>query len=147
MMLGLIGGTIDRARAAVDLYRAAGERAGHEPSVLRVGLATHLLVAADRSSALAAYPNYLDFLAPKRPGTPGFTVDRATYEAGMSPSGVLMIGSTEEVTEKALRLRDLLGADRILSLADWGGLAPRRVEDSIARFARHVAPALRKDSL
>lgn len=34
MMLGLIGGTIDRARAAVDLYRAAGERAGGWPENL-----------------------------------------------------------------------------------------------------------------
>nr|WP_269809762.1 LLM class flavin-dependent oxidoreductase [Kineosporia rhizophila] len=147
MMLGLIGGTIERARAAVELYRSAGERAGHDPSVLKVGLATHLLVTTDRASALAAYPNYRSFLAPKRPGAPGFIVDQATFEAGMSPSGVLMIGSTEAVAEKALRMRDLLGADRILSLADWGGLAPGRVEDSIARFAQHVAPTLRKDSL
>ena len=31
MMLGLIGGTIDQAKRLVDLYRAAGARAGHAP--------------------------------------------------------------------------------------------------------------------
>ncbi len=143
LMIGLIGGTIDRAVPAVQLYRAAGAAAGHDPSVLKVGLATHLLVTGEHRAAEQAYPNYRRFLEPKRPGGSGFVVERPAYLAGLSPTGVLMIGSTDEVTEKALTLKEKLGADRIIALADWGGLPRGVVEESIARYAQEVAPALR----
>src|SRR3954452_20287005 len=38
MMLGYIGGTLAHARRTVDIYRAAGEAAGHNPDKLRVGI-------------------------------------------------------------------------------------------------------------
>ncbi len=45
MMLGLIGGTFDQAKQLVDLYRAAGARAGHEPETLSLGITSHSLWA------------------------------------------------------------------------------------------------------
>jgi hypothetical protein len=56
----------------------------------------------------------------------------------------LMIGSSEEITEKILRAHQVLGIDRFYGQADWGGLPRGRVEESIARLAGDIAPAVRR---
>jgi len=38
LMVAIIGGTFERFRPLVDLYREAGRRAGHAPEDLRVGI-------------------------------------------------------------------------------------------------------------
>ena len=50
-MLGLIGGTIDQAKRLVDLYRAAGARAGHAPETLSLGITSHFFVGESAESA------------------------------------------------------------------------------------------------
>jgi alkanesulfonate monooxygenase SsuD/methylene tetrahydromethanopterin reductase-like flavin-dependent oxidoreductase (luciferase family) len=45
MMLGYIGGPLDHPRRAVELYRHAGDLAGH-PEKLQVGISTHFYAAA-----------------------------------------------------------------------------------------------------
>ena len=40
-------------------------------------------------------------------------------------------------------LADQLGLDRIFAQVDWGGLPSGLVEESIARYAAEIAPALR----
>jgi len=142
MILGYIGGTLGHLRPLVDTYRAAGERAGH-PDVLRVAISTHFFAAADPPSAREVYPYYHEYLRPKRPGGRGIVVDRTAFEAGTSRRGAIMIGSAAEVTDKLVDARQSLGLDRILAQADWGGLPPALVQDSIARFATQIAPALR----
>jgi alkanesulfonate monooxygenase SsuD/methylene tetrahydromethanopterin reductase-like flavin-dependent oxidoreductase (luciferase family) len=49
MVLGYIGGPLSHAKQAVDIYRAAGERAGH-PEKLRVGISTHFFAGPRTSS-------------------------------------------------------------------------------------------------
>jgi alkanesulfonate monooxygenase SsuD/methylene tetrahydromethanopterin reductase-like flavin-dependent oxidoreductase (luciferase family) len=64
MTLGLIGGTIDHARRAVDAYRAADEAAGHADR-LRVAISTHFHAAGTPEAARNVYPYYHDYLRPK----------------------------------------------------------------------------------
>jgi len=125
-----------------DLYRAAGERAGNADS-LRLAISTHFHAGADPASARATYPYYHEYLRPKRPGGRGFTVSRAAFEAGTRLDGAIMIGSAAEITGKLLAARETLGLDRIFAQVDWGGLPGAMVEDSIARYATEIAPALR----
>ena len=54
-MLGLIGGRIDQATRLVDLYRAAGARAGHAPETLSLGITSHFLVGESAESARDAF--------------------------------------------------------------------------------------------
>jgi hypothetical protein len=56
----------------------------------------------------------------------------------------LMIGSSEEITEKILHAHQVLGIDRFYGQVDWGGLPRGRVEESIARLAGDIAPAVRR---
>jgi alkanesulfonate monooxygenase SsuD/methylene tetrahydromethanopterin reductase-like flavin-dependent oxidoreductase (luciferase family) len=66
MILGYIGGPLTHARRTVDLYRTAGERAGH-PDKLRVGISTHFYAAATPQAARQTFPYYHQYLRPKTP--------------------------------------------------------------------------------
>ncbi len=142
MTLGYIGGPLDSLRRAVDIYRQAGEDSGHSEA-LRVGISTHCFVAESSAEAREVYPWYHEYLRPKTPGGRGFNVSRAAFEAGLGRRQALMIGSPEEVTEKILDVRDVLGIDRFFGQIDWGGLPRDAVEASITRLAQEVAPAIR----
>jgi alkanesulfonate monooxygenase SsuD/methylene tetrahydromethanopterin reductase-like flavin-dependent oxidoreductase (luciferase family) len=63
MMLGYIGGTLAHARRAVDIYREAGEKAGH-PEKLRVGISTHLYAASSEHDAADVFEPYHRYLHP-----------------------------------------------------------------------------------
>ncbi len=143
MMLGLIGGPLAGARSAVDVYRAAGERAGH-PEKLRVGISTHFHAGETARAAREVYPYYHEYLRPKTPGGRGFLVSEPAFIAGTQPGQALMIGSSQEIAEKILEAHHLLGGiDRFFGQADWGGLPRDTVEASITRLATEIAPAVR----
>jgi alkanesulfonate monooxygenase SsuD/methylene tetrahydromethanopterin reductase-like flavin-dependent oxidoreductase (luciferase family) len=142
MILGYIGGTLAHLKPLADVYRAAGERAGHADS-LRLAISTHFYAGPDPESARDVFPYYHEYLRPKTPGGRGFTVSRAAFEAGAGPDGAIMVGSADEITAKLLAAREALGLDRIFAQVDWGGLPSGMVTDSIARYATQIAPVLR----
>jgi alkanesulfonate monooxygenase SsuD/methylene tetrahydromethanopterin reductase-like flavin-dependent oxidoreductase (luciferase family) len=142
MTLGYIGGPLDHPRRAVEIYRAAGERAGHLER-LRVGVSTHFFVGATPAAAREVYPYYHEYLRPKSPGARGFIVGPEAFAAGTRRGQALMIGSGEEVAEKLLDTKAALGLDRFFGQVDWGGLPRELVEESITRFATEVAPVVR----
>lgn len=142
MVLGYIGGTLAHLQPLVDAYRRAGDRAGH-PGALKVAISTHFHAGADPARARAVYPYYHEYLRPKRPGGPGFVVSQAAFDAGTSRQGAIMIGSAGEITGKLLDAVKALGLDRVFAQVDWGGLPAGLVEESIARYATDIAPALR----
>jgi alkanesulfonate monooxygenase SsuD/methylene tetrahydromethanopterin reductase-like flavin-dependent oxidoreductase (luciferase family) len=142
MVLGYIGGSLAHLRPLVDAYRAAGEEAGHA-EVLKVAISTHFHAGADPARARAVYPYYHEYLRPKRPGGRGFVVSQAGFDAGTGRRGAIMIGSAGEITDKLLDAVKALGLDRIFAQVDWGGLPSGLVEESIARYATEIAPALR----
>ncbi len=142
MVLGYIGGPVDHARRAAQIYRAAGERAGH-PEKLKVGVSTHFFAGADPAAARAVYPHYHEYLRPKTPGGRGFIVDEQSFLAGTRRGQAIMVGSTEELIEKIVDLHDALELDRFFGQVDWGALPREVVEESITRFATEIAPAVR----
>ena len=68
MVLGYIGGPLDHARRAVDIYRAAGDRAGHSGK-LCVGISTHFYAGATPEDARKVFPYYHEYLRPKTAGS------------------------------------------------------------------------------
>ncbi|MDQ5822629.1 MAG: LLM class flavin-dependent oxidoreductase [Chloroflexota bacterium] len=142
MVLGYIGGPLNSAQRAVDIYRAAGERAGH-PEKLRLGISTHFFAGATPEAARSVYPYYHEYLRPKPPTGRGFFINRASFLAGTARGQAIMIGSSEELMEKILDAHQLLGIDRFFGQVDWGGLPREMVEESITRLATEIAPAVR----
>lgn len=141
LILGYLGGDPGHLARLAGLYRAAGEQAGHGDR-LRVGVAAHYFGAATAERARATYRHYHDFLRPKKPGGGGYVVSPADFEAGLDLDRPLMIGTSEHVTEKLVRLHKAVGYDRLQLLADWGGLPPEQVEESVHRLGAEIAPAL-----
>lgn len=142
MVLGYIGGPLAHARQTVDIYRAAGERAGH-PDKLTVGISTHFYAAATAEEARRTFPYYHEYLRPKTPGGRGFLVNQAQFDAGTRRGNAIMIGSSEQLIEKILDAHHTLGLDRFLGQIDWGGLPRAAVTESIHRYAEDIAPAVR----
>ncbi|GAA2528859.1 LLM class flavin-dependent oxidoreductase [Winogradskya humida] len=138
MVLGYIGGPLSHAKQAVDIYREAGERAGH-PEKLRVGISTHFYAGTED-----VFPYYHEYLRPKKPGGRGFMVDRASFNAGTRRGQAIMVGSSEQITEKILDAYALLGINRFYGQFDWGGLPRTLVEQSLHRYAEEIAPAVRR---
>ncbi|PTL71912.1 LLM class flavin-dependent oxidoreductase [Rathayibacter caricis DSM 15933] len=144
MILGLIGGTLDHAKRLVDLYRSAGQDAGHSAETLKVGISSHFYVGATQEQALEDFhPYYHRYLSPDTNGGRGWYVDRAQMTQVAARRGALMVGGPEQIARKILDLRSELGADRFLGQVDLGGIPQQMVSDSIARFGDIVAPAIR----
>ena len=106
----VIGGETHRFPPLVDIYRRAGEKAGHRPEDLPVGLHSLGYVADTTGSAVAEYfPGYsrtFTKLGRERGSSP---VTRAGFEARAGPSGDLLVGGPEDVAQEILRHSKSLG--------------------------------------
>ena len=115
LMLATIGGEPHRFRPLIDRYRQAGLRAGHSPDQLKVGI--YSLGHVAESAAKAAddfFPGYAQSFSEigKERGWPSVT--RAHFNALLGPTGALLVGDSETVVEKILRVNDSLGASPAL---------------------------------
>ena len=110
LMIAVIGGETHRFRPLVDLYREAGQKAGHRPEDLKVGLHSLGYVAENSQQARDIYfPGYAETFTRigKERGWPPVTRQRFDEQTG--PLGAYAIGSPEEVAEKILRHSESLG--------------------------------------
>ncbi|MFE7795825.1 LLM class flavin-dependent oxidoreductase [Streptomyces sp. NPDC057460] len=147
MVLGLIGGDIRRSRPLTEHYRAVGQAAGRTPDRLRLGVTSHFYVGKTSQGARKdLYPYYREYLRPKTPGGRGWLIDSDQFEAVASPLGALMTGSPQEVIDKILAERELLGLDRFMGQIDFGGMPTGMVNDSIELLATEVAPVIRRET-
>jgi probable LLM family oxidoreductase len=110
LMVAIIGGETRRFRPLIDLYREAGERAGHPPHRLKVGVHSLGYVAATTQEAaddfFPGYARAVTDIGEER-GWPAVT--RAGFDAQRGPQGALLVGSPDEVVEKIIRHSEALG--------------------------------------
>jgi probable LLM family oxidoreductase len=130
-----------------DLYRRSGMEAGHDPSALRVSIATHMHVEDNSQDARDAfYPHYAGYF---RNHTPtqyrAREITCAAYEELAGPHGALFVGSPQQIIDKILYERELFGHQRFLAQIDIGGLPLPKVARVIELFASKVAPVIRRE--
>ncbi|GAB5536262.1 MAG: LLM class flavin-dependent oxidoreductase [Rubricoccaceae bacterium] len=142
LMVAVIGGETRRFRPLVDLYRTAGEEAGHPPERLKVGM--HSLGYVGRTMDEAAseyYPGYAQAftrIGKERGWSP---VTQAGFDAQNGPTGALLVGGPEEVAEKILRHSNALGGiSRVTFQMDNAGLSHKKLLQSIERIGTQVLP-------
>jgi probable LLM family oxidoreductase len=146
LMLAIIGGEPHRFRRLVDLYRETGERAGHAPEKLKVGL--HMIgFAADttREAADIFYPGYAHTFTEigKERGWPPTT--RAQFDATRGPKGALLIGDAPTLIEKILYINEALGGiSRLTFQMGVSTLPHQKMQRAIEILGTQVAPAIRK---
>jgi probable LLM family oxidoreductase len=146
LMVAIIGGETRRFRPLIDLYREAGERAGHSPERLKVGVHSLGYVAATTQEAaddfFPGYARAVDSVARER-GWPPMT--RAGFDAQRGPYGALLIGEPDEVVEKIVRHSEALGGiSRITFQMNASSLPHAKLMRAIETLGTQVAPALRQ---
>jgi probable LLM family oxidoreductase len=142
LMVAIIGGETHRFRPLVDLYRAAGKKAGFAPDQLKVGLHSLGYVGESSKQAVEAYyPGYAETftrIGRERGWAP---VTRGQFDAQNGPRGALLVGSPEEVAAKILRHSESLGGiDRFTFQMDNAGLSHNQLMDAIEMIGQKVMP-------
>jgi probable LLM family oxidoreductase len=142
LMVAIIGGQPRQFAPLVDLYRQAGERAGHPPEVLRVGLHVFGFVAdSTRAAADTIYPGWHEMFA-KVSRERGFArPTRAQFDATSGPDGAFFTGDPDTVAEKLVRISGQLGGvDRVSIQMTNPRLAHADLLRGIELLGTEVAP-------
>jgi len=145
-MVAIIGGEPRRFRPLIDLYRETGERPGHQPEQLKVGV--HMLGYVADSTQEAAdtfYPGYAKAMTDigKERGWPPMT--RPSFDAQRGPNGALLIGSPNEVVDKILRHNEALGGiSRLTFQMNAASLPHLKMMRGIDAIGASIAPALHR---
>jgi probable LLM family oxidoreductase len=146
LMVAVIGGETHRFRPLVDLYREAGEEAGHDPETLKVGL--HSLGYVGETTEQAVEDYYPGFarkftkLGEERGFPP---VTRSSFESQRGPTGAYLVGDAEEVARKILHHSDALGGvSRVTFQMDGSELSHEQLMSSYELIATKVAPIVKQ---
>ena len=146
LMVAIIGGETHRFRPLIDLYRKAGEKAGHSPEKIKVGLHSLGYVAHSSEEAREQfYPGYAKIFTRigKERGWPAVT--RNHFEAQNGPRGAFLVGNPEEVAEKILRHSESLGGiSRFTFQMDNAELTHDQLLQSIELIGNRVSPLVNK---
>jgi len=142
LMVAVIGGNTHRFRPLIDLYKEAGEKAGHSPELLKVGLHSLGYVAnASQEAVDDYYPGYAETFTRigKERGWPPVT--RAHFDVQTGPLGALVIGSPSKVAEKIARHSEALGGiSRFTFQMDNAGLTHTQLKTAIELIGKEVMP-------
>jgi probable LLM family oxidoreductase len=145
LMVAIIGGEPSRFRPLIDLYRETGQRYGHAPERLKVGIhALGYVAATTQEAADAFFPGYARAVTDvgKERGWPPVT--RAGFDAQRGPDGALIIGSADEVVDKLLRYNEVLGGIARLSFQmNAASLPHAKLMNAIETIGTRVAPLVR----
>ncbi len=133
----------DSGRRLVDLYHRAAASAGHDPGSLKTASGGHLYISRKSQTARDEYyPYYSDYFTQLPQFARG--MPREVFEQWVD-SG-LIVGSPQEVIDKILRHREILGVDRYVGQIEVGSLPGELVNASLELFAEEVAPVLRRET-
>jgi probable LLM family oxidoreductase len=146
LAVAIIGGEPHRFRPLIDLYREAGRRAGHAPEQLKVGIhAIGFLADTTPQAAEDLFPAYAQTFSRigKERGWPPIT--RAQFDATRGPTGALLVGGPEAITEKILSMDEVLGGISRVSIQLTPGTLPHaKVMHAIDLLGTEVAPMVEK---
>jgi probable LLM family oxidoreductase len=146
LMVAIIGGETHRFRGLIDLYREAGNKAGHPPEKLTVGIHSLAYVAETHERATKEFfPGYAETFTRigKERGWPPTT--KASFDAQNGPRGALIVGGPEEVAEKILRHSEALGGISRLSFQmDNAKLTHGQLMNAIELVGSKVIPLVNK---
>lgn len=145
LMVAIIGGTYDRFRPLVDLYREAGLRAGHRPETLTVGVHAIGFVGDTNVAAREAFfPGWLHLMSTVGRERGWSPPSREQFEAMSDDEGAFLIGEPATVAAKMLRASETLGGvSRITFQMSTASLETAAMKRSIGLLGEEVAPIVR----
>ena len=139
-------GQPERFAPLADLYRRTGADAGHD--ALRIGVTSHFYVEPTSQGARDTFfPYYSRYIGNNMPGARGQLLPRDAFDSWAGPRGALFAGSPQEIIDKILWERELLGHDRFLAQVGLGGLPFAETARSIELLATDVLPVIRRETI
>jgi probable LLM family oxidoreductase len=144
LMIAIIGGEPHRFRPLVDLYRQAGARAGHAPETLKVGIhALGYVAETDAKAAEDFFPGYAETFSKIGEERGWGPVTRGQFNALLSRTGALVVGSPETVAEKVRHYDKVLGGiERLSFQMSVAGMGRKELMSSIELAGTKVKPIL-----
>lgn len=145
LMVAIIGGTFERFRPLVDLYRQAGARAGHAPEALTVGVhAMGFVGDTDAEARNAFFPGWAHLTTTVGRERGWSPPTRAQFDDMAGPEGAFLVGSPTTVADKMRRASDALGGlSRITFQMSTASLETAAMRRSIELLGNAVAPIVR----
>ena len=146
MVIAIIGGMPERFKPFAEMYREAGERAGHDASKLKLGINSHGYVGRDSKGVADEYFRpYITMMNQIGRERGWHSMERTQYDALRSPRGALHVGSPQELIDKILFEHELFALDRFLLHISVGTLPHDKVLKAIELFGTEVAPVVRRE--
>ncbi|MGR9207846.1 LLM class flavin-dependent oxidoreductase (plasmid) [Rhizobium leguminosarum] len=145
LMVAIIGGSFERFRPFVDLYRESGLRAGHDREKLKVGVhAMGFVGETDTAAKDAFFPGWAH-LTTKIGRERGWSPPtRQQFEIMAGPDGAFLIGDPKTVAAKMLQASETLGGlSRITFQMSTASLETAAMKQSIELLGTQVAPIIR----
>jgi probable LLM family oxidoreductase len=146
LMVAIIGGSFERFRPLVDLYREAGRRAGHAVEDLVVGVhAMGFVGETDAQAKDAFFPGWAHLTGTIGRERGWSVPTRAQFEAMAGPEGAFLIGEPRTVAAKMLQASEALGGvSRITFQMSTASLETSAMKRSIELLGTEVAPIIRQ---
>src|SRR5882672_11111926 len=147
LMVAIIGGEPERFRPLIDLYRDAGRRAGHPAEKLTVGLhMVGFLADTTEEAADDFYPGYAHTFTEIGKERGWAPTTRSQFDALRGPTGALLIGDAETVSEKIRYVDEVLGGISRLTFQMGVSTLPHpKMLRAIEILGTRVAPLVRKE--
>jgi probable LLM family oxidoreductase len=147
LMVAIIGGQPHRFRPLIDLYREAGEQAGHPPEALRVGIhALGYVADSDQKAADEFFPGYARSFTEIGKERGWGPVTRYHYEALRGATGAMLVSEPDRVADKIFAFDEALGGiSRLTFQMSIASLPHRNRMRAIELLGTKVAPLVRGD--
>lgn len=145
LMVAIIGGTFDRFRPLVDLYREGATRGGQDPAGLKVGVhAMGFVAETDAEARDAFFPGWAHLTAKIGRERGWSPPSRAQFDAMAGPDGAFLVGAPATVAAKLKRLNEVLGGvARVTFQMSTASLETAAMKRSIELLGSEVAPQVR----
>lgn len=149
LMIAIIGGSFERFRPLVELYRKAGEQAGHDPARLQVGVHAMGFVAdSDETAHDSFYPGWAQMIGKYAHERGWPQPDRGQFDQMTGPNGAFLVGSPETVVAKIRHADDVLGGlSRVAFQMTSAAFETEAMLRSIELLGTEVAPAVQSVQL
>lgn len=145
LMVAIIGGQPRRFRPLIDLYRKAGEQAGHGPEKLKVGV--HMLgylAETEKQAADDFFPGYARTFTNIGKERGWGAITREHFDALLEPDGALLVGTPEDVAAKVKHVAAALGGiDRLTLQISVADLCHARTLDTIRLTGEKLIPLVK----
>lgn len=148
LMVAIIGGTFERFRPLVDLYREGAARAGQNAATLKVGVhAMGFVGETDIAARDAFFPGWAHMMGRVGRERGWAPPSRAQFDAMAGPDGAFLVGSPSTVATKLRRLDEVLGGvARVTFQMSSASLETAAMKRSIELLGMEVAPIIRASS-